>query len=176
MTIGERITQFDGWILDEICQPIADRLPESCPAFEAGMSCQLGSLLMSAVSIIAVFVMSGMTDFTNMIFDILIWALCVSFFVGLGRLRILVKPGRPNPLRQMLFSVRVISIPFALYVVFQAFTAASSFNIAMWFDAFSNVIFVVGLYLISCQPRPPKARSKEEVWGGKFAPQSGGGF
>lgn len=176
MTLGERITRMDSWLLDDVCQPIADRLPERFPAFDAGMSCQFGSLLLSAVSIIAVFVLTGMNDFGSMIFNVLVWCLCVSFFIGLSRLRVLVKPGKPNPLRHMLISVRIISIPFALYVVYQAFTSPPTFGTAVWFNAFSNIVFVAGLYLISCQPRPPRVRAKEDVWGHNFAPRPGGGF
>ena len=138
------------------------------------MSCQLGSVLLSAVSIIAVFVMTGMRDFGDMIFNVLVWCLCVTFFIGLGRLRVLVKPGKPNPLRLMLFSVRVLSIPFTLYVLYQALTSPPSFGMAIWFNAFSNVVFAVGLYLISCHPRPPYRRAQDDVWRRTTARQGSG--
>ena len=75
MTLGERITRVDSWLLDEICQPLAGRLPERMPALEVGMSCQLGSLLFSAVSMIAVFVIGGMEDGSNMRVNVLGWGL-----------------------------------------------------------------------------------------------------
>ncbi|MFT9159622.1 MAG: hypothetical protein ABF491_04610 [Acetobacter sp.] len=175
-TLGERITRADAWVLDEVCQPLADRLPERFPAFELGMSCQLGSVLLSAVSIIAVFVVTGMNDFGNMIFNVLIWALCVSFFFGLGRLRMLVKVGMANPLRHMLLGVRILSIPFTLYVVYQAMTAPAAFSLAVWFNAFSNIVFVVGLYFISCQPRPPQRRPVTQLWARPATVREGGGF
>ncbi|KXV57062.1 hypothetical protein AD948_15615 [Acetobacter senegalensis] len=164
MNLGERITRVDSWLLDDVCQPLADRLPERLPALEVGMSFQFGSLLFSAVSIIAVFVLGGMMDFTNMAFNVLVWCLCVTFFIGLSRMRVLVKPGRPNPFRYMLQGVRLVSIPFTLYVLYQASTTPPPFRIAMWFNALSNLVFVVGLYFISCQPRPPKARAREDIW------------
>ncbi|ANA13440.1 hypothetical protein [Acetobacter oryzifermentans] len=174
MDLGERIKRMDSWLLDEVCQPLADKLPERLTAFEVGMSCQLGSLLLSAVSIIAVFIVTGMNDFGNMIFNVLVWALCVTFFIGLSRLRVLVQPGKANPLRYMLISVRIISIPFTFYVIYQAITSPVTFSSAMWFNAFSNIVFVVGLYFISCQPRPPQRRAKEEIWGRVIAPEGSG--
>lgn len=164
MSLGERITRIDSWLLDKVCQPVADRLPEKLTALDVGMSCQLGSLVFSAVSIIAVFVLNGMTDFSNMAFNVLIWGLCVTFFVGLARMRVLVKPGRPNPFRYMLQGVRLVSIPFACYTLFQAYGTSTPYFLPMWFNALSNLVFVVGLYLISCQPRPPQTRAREDVW------------
>ncbi|GBQ06111.1 MULTISPECIES: hypothetical protein [Acetobacter] len=164
MNLGERITRVDSWLLDDLCQPLADRLPERMPALEVGMSCQLGSLLFSAVSIIAVFVIGGMEDITNMMFNVLVWGLCVTFFIGLNRMRVLVQPGRPNPLRYMLVGVRLVSIPFTAYVLYQAYDAPAPFQLPMWFNALSNLVFVVGLYFISCQPRPPQRRAREDIW------------
>ncbi|GAN59991.1 hypothetical protein ACI01nite_02130 [Acetobacter cibinongensis] len=164
MSLGERITAIDSWLLDKACQPLADRLPEKLNALDLGMSFQLGSLLFSAVSIIAVFVLNGMSDFSNMIFNVLIWGLCITFFVALTRMRVLVKPGHPNPFRYMLQGVRLMSIPFTLYTLYQAYTVPPPYFMPMWFNALSNLVFVVGLYLISCQPRPPKARAREDVW------------
>lgn len=164
MSLGDRIMRIDSWLLDEVCQPVADRLPERLPALEVGMSFQLGSLVFSAASIIAVFVLGGMTDFTNMAFNVLVWCLCVTFFIGLSRMRVLIKPGQPNPFRYMLQGVRLVSIPFTLYVLYQAYTTPAPFSTAMWFNALSNIVFVVGLYLISCQSRPPKARQREDIW------------
>ena len=164
MSLGERITRIDTWLLDKVCQPVADRLPEKLTALDMGMSFQLGSLVFSAVSIIAVFVLNGMSDFGNMAFNVLIWGLCVTFFVGLARMRVLVKPGRPNPFRYMLQGVRLVSIPFTGYTLFQAYGVPEPYFLPMWFNALSNLVFVVGLYLISCQPRPPQTRTREDVW------------
>ena len=140
MTLGERIIRMDSWLLDRVCQPMADRLPERFSAFDAGMSCQFGSLLLSAVYIIAVFVLTGMHDFGNMIFNVLVWCLCVSFFFGLGRVRVLVKPGKPNPLRHMLVSIRIFPIPFALYVGCPALTSPPSVVTAVSFNAFATTV------------------------------------
>ena len=164
MKFGQYIIRLDDWLLDEVCQPLADKLPESFSAFDMGMSCQLGAVLFSAVSIIAVFMATGFKDIWDTVFNIFVWGLFVSFFIGLGRFRGLVRADRPNPLRHMLFSVRVLSIPFIPYVIYQAIVASGSSSTPAWFDAFSNIVFAVGLYFISCQPRPPYKQSQENIW------------
>lgn len=97
MDLGERIKRMDSWLLDDVCQPLADKLPERLTAFEVGMSCQLGSLLLSAVSIIAVFVVTGMNDFGNMIFNVLVWALCVTFLLGWAACVYWCSRAKPTP-------------------------------------------------------------------------------
>ncbi|MCX2563885.1 hypothetical protein [Acetobacter thailandicus] len=164
MGLGERITQADAWLLDKVFQPLADRLPERMNVLDVGMSFQLGSLLFSAASIIAVFIFNGIEDFSSMVFNILIWALCVTFFIGLCRMRALVKPGYANPLRHVLRGVRIVSIPFTIYTMWQANVTAPPFFQAMWFNALSNLVFVIGLYLISCEIRPPQASFKKDIW------------
>ncbi|MBQ5497137.1 MAG: hypothetical protein IIT71_01000 [Acetobacter sp.] len=164
MKLGQYVVRIDDWLLDEVCQPVADKLPEHFSAFETGMSCQLGALLFSAVSIIATFIETGFKGIWETVFNIFVWGLCVSFFIGLGRFRGLVRADRPNPLRHMLFSVRVLSVTLIPYVIYQAMTSSVDSSISAWFDAFSNIVFTVGLYFISCQPRPPYKQSNEKTW------------
>lgn len=157
MTISERITAMDLWLLDKVFQPLADRLPERPSAIDVGMSLQFGALMLSAASIIAIIMMVHMA-FTGIIYNILVWALGIAFFLGLHRMRPLIRTGHANPLRLMLLGIRPISIPFVLFAAWQGSVVPSSLMIATWFNTLSNLVFVIGLYFISCQPNPPQQR------------------
>ncbi|GBQ70763.1 hypothetical protein AA103196_2587 [Ameyamaea chiangmaiensis NBRC 103196] len=157
MSIGDRVNQFDEWLLDRVFQPVADRLPERLTALEIGMSFQLGALLLSAVSIGAMVVI-GHLGFGDAMFNVLTWSVGLAFFVGINRVRPLVKPGHLNPLRPMLAGMRPLSIPFAIYSLWQGVTAPPGFELAMWFNSLANMAYVLGTYLISCTPRPPGYR------------------
>jgi len=157
MNLGERVNRFDAWLLDRVFQPFADRLPERLSAIELGMSFQLGALLLSAVSIGAMIVIGHM-GLGDAMFNVLTWAVGLAFFVGINRVRPMIGRGHMNPLRVMLAGMRPLSIPFALYSLWQSITAPPGFELAMWFNFLGNLAYVLGTYLISCSPRPPGFR------------------
>ncbi|WEQ56058.1 hypothetical protein LV564_02835 [Komagataeibacter nataicola] len=65
MSFGERVNQFDAWLLDRIFQPVADALPERLTAMDVGMSFQVGSIVLSAASISALLVLDGKLPATD---------------------------------------------------------------------------------------------------------------
>ncbi|MFT8718544.1 hypothetical protein [Acetobacter sp.] len=166
MTIGERITRADLWILDRVFQPMADRLPERLPAFEAGMSLLFGSLMLSGAATAAMIFLLGMDPFSA-IFNVLIWLLWVSFYLGVNRMRPLVKRGFANPLRVMFQGLRPISLVFLVYAAWQGSTVPAQYTFAAWFNTLANATFVVGVYFVSCNVSPPPAR--QSVWQKDFA-------
>ncbi len=105
MSFVSRVNQMDLWILDRVFQPIADRLPEKWPPFEVGMSFQLGALLFYATSVILIMVINGL-GLASAFFDVLSWVVGLALFVGIMRMRVLVRPGHANPLRIMLQGLR----------------------------------------------------------------------
>ena len=113
MSFGDRINQFDVWLLDRVFQPFADRLPERVPAMAVGMSFQLGAIMLSAASIIAMIVIGHMA-LSDAMFNVLVWCLGLAFYVGINRVRPMVRPGHMNPRLVMLAGMRTLPIPFAI--------------------------------------------------------------
>ncbi|GBQ93257.1 hypothetical protein AA23498_1675 [Acetobacter nitrogenifigens DSM 23921 = NBRC 105050] len=161
MTFGERVSKADLWLLDKVFQPVANRMPEKLSAVELGMSMLFGALMLSAASIVAMVFLTGM-EITDAIFNVLIWAFGLSFYIGVARMKTLVRPGHLNPLRVMLTGMRLLSIPFAIYAFYQGVSAPAPFVIPLWFNALANLVFVVGIYFVSCEPPPPPMR--QSVW------------
>jgi hypothetical protein len=170
MSVADRINQFDIWLLDRVFQPVVDRLPERLTGFELGMSLQLGAIVMDTACLIAMFA-TGLLGFTDGVWNVLIWMFALFFYISMNRMRPLVRPGHPNPLRIMLQGLRPLAIPFALYSVWQMAMAGPLFLTASRFNVMANVVYVVGLYFMSTNPRPPafrrtvKARDGREVRG-----------
>ena len=163
MTVASRINQFDAWLLDRVFQPVVDRLPERPSGFDIGMSLQLGAVVLDAASLVAM-IATGHMGFGNGMWNGLTWLFAAFFYVSIGRLRPLVKPGHANPLRLMLQGLRPLSIPFAVYSIWIMTTAVPELVMALRFNALANMVYVVGLYLISCQPRPPAYRRTVVDW------------
>ncbi|WP_130730347.1 hypothetical protein [Komagataeibacter xylinus] len=164
MSFGERVNQFDAWLLDRIFQPVADALPDRLTAMDVGMSFQVGSIVLSAASISALLVLDGMT-INNLITNVLGWFFEVIFYIGIHRMRAMVRPGYQNPFRIMLAGMRPISIPFAAYALYQAVTADAVYELALWFNSLSQLVFVAGIYLISCNVPPPGHRARQTSFG-----------
>ncbi|GBR45317.1 hypothetical protein [Neokomagataea thailandica] len=157
MTLGERLTRWDGWLIDHVFQPAADRLPYEKAAIQLGMSFQLGSLMLTALALLLPIVLFG-SSFSDVVDSGLIWLMNFAFFMGMKRSAPLVRSGTMNPLRPMLMAQRLIAIGF---VVYQAWWCAGVygpfFELAI-IMLLSQVTFVLGLYFVACQPRPPRAR------------------
>jgi hypothetical protein len=173
MSIGDRINQIDSWLLERVWQPIADRLPERWPAIDIGMSCQLGAILLSGVAI-AMMIIVGHMAIGDAMFNVLVWCVGLAFFVGISRVRQLVRRGQPNPLRPMLSGMRPMSIPFALLAAWQGAEAPPQLALGCWFFTLSYVVFVIGIYLISCEQRPPKQRTARNPRRAVLTPLEGG--
>ena len=163
MSVADKVNQFDAWLLDRVFQPMVDRLPERPSGFDVGMSLQLGAVVLDAASLVAM-IATGHMGFGNGMWNGLTWLFAAFFYVSISRLRPLVKPGHANPLRLMLQGLRPLSIPFAAYSIWIMTTATPELVMSLRFNALANVIYVVGLYLISCQPRPPAYRRTTVDW------------
>ncbi len=171
MNIAEAVNKADSWLLEHVFQPVADRLGEKPTAFDIGMSMQLGAIVLDAAAVIAIF-MAGGLSMDSALWNGLTWALGFAFYLSINKMRPLVRPGHANPLRFMLQGFRPLSIPFMLYSLYQALTAQRPFLMAMQFNSLANLVFVVGLYLVSTQPKPPRQRQtvrsgwRQEAGGG----------
>lgn len=159
MSFVDHVNRADTWLLDRVFQPFADRLPERVPAVELGMSLQLGAILFYAAAVIAVTVMGHLSLFDSL-FNVLIWCVGLSFYMGINRMRRLVRPGQANPLRPMLAGLRPLSIPLLVLAAWQSSVALPPLALSSWLMTLSDLIFVLGLYLISCEPRPPMRQAQ----------------
>ncbi|WP_428390703.1 hypothetical protein [Lichenicoccus sp.] len=172
MNLADGVNRADNWILDRVFQPMADRLGEKPTAFEIGMSMQLGAIVLDAAAVIAIFMVGGLS-IDSALWNGLMWALGFAFYLSINRMRPLVRPGHANPLRFMLQGFRPLSIPFLLYSAVQAALAHPPFQMAMQFNALANLVFVIGLYMVSTQPKPP--RQRQTVRSG-WRQEAGSGF
>ena len=163
MSVADRVNQFDVWLLDRVFQPMVDRLPERPSGFDIGLSMQLGAVVLSAASIVAL-IATGLIGVLNGFSNVLIWLFGVAFYIGNSRMRPLVRPGHANPLRLMLQGMRPLSIPFLGYSVWIMLSASRELEMAFRFNALADLLYVIGLYVISCQPRPPAYRRTVVDW------------
>ena len=164
MNVADAVTKVDVWLLDKVFQPFADRLGEKPTAFDIGMSMQLGAIVLDAAAVVAIFMVGGLS-IDSALWNGLTWALGFAFYLSINRMRPLMRPGHANPLRMMLQGFRPLSIPFMLYSLYQSISARPPFVLAMGFNGLANLVFVVGIYLVSCQPKPP--RQRQTVWSGR---------
>lgn len=157
MNLGERLTRWDGWLIDRLFQPVADRLPYEKAAIQLGMSFQLGSLMLTALALLLPIVLFG-SSFTDTVDSGLIWLMNFAFFMGMKRSAPLVRPGMMNPLRPMLMAQRLIAIGFVVYQGWWCVGAHGLFFELAFIMLLSQITFVLGLYFVACQLRPPRAR------------------
>jgi len=162
MNVADAVNRADSWLLERIFQPVADRLGDRPTAFDVGMSLQLGAIVLDAAAVIAIF-MAGDLSVDSALWNGLAWALGCAFYLSIHRMRPLVRPGHANPLRFMLQGFRPLSIPFLVYSLYQAASSERPFMLAMQFNALANLVFVVGLYLVSTEPKPPRQRQRVPV-------------
>ncbi|WP_035773547.1 hypothetical protein [Asaia astilbis] len=159
-TFVERVNQADLWLLDKVFQPASDRLPERLPAAELGMSLQLGAIVFF-FSAIAILVFSGQVSLGSSMFNILNWVLFVAFYLAVMKMRALIRPGQANPLRSFLLGMRPLNVVWLVISFWSGITGTGPLMLADLFVMISNLIFVIGLYLVSCQPRPPSRRTSK---------------
>ncbi|GBQ85048.1 hypothetical protein AA0535_0660 [Asaia krungthepensis NRIC 0535] len=154
----ETVNRADLWLLDRVFQPVADRLPEKTPAADVGMSLQLGAILFFLAAIV-VLSFCGLASLGSSVFNILNWLIFCAFFLSITKMRQLVRPGQANPLRSLLLGMRPLTIVFLIISLWGGVSDPGALMLVDLFMILSNLIFTVGLYLLSCQPRPPVRRT-----------------
>lgn len=157
MTFPDRIVRFDDWLLDNLFQPIANRLPARMTALRLGLACQIGALTFDALSLLLPMVLFGF-DIGDMITGILIWGINLAFYLGMKRSAPMVQPGFANPLRPMLRAMRLMALAFLVYEVFRGIGVPAVVSLIMQVTTLSQLFFTVGLYLAACQPRAPRTQ------------------
>ena len=154
MRLADRLCAADAWLLDRVFQPITDRLGERPSAFDVGMSLQLGAVVLGLAADAVLFAV-GLLTVSDGVYDGLSCACGLWFYVFMSRQRGLVRPGRANPLRLAYRSMRLLALGFALWSLVGSVGSDASAALSYGLSALSNILFVAGMYLISCQPRPP---------------------
>lgn len=167
MSVAETIRRMDDALIDRVFQPVVNRLPGRMTGWSIGMNCQLGSLIFQLTYIIVPLFFTSMS-LNASIRSILVLLASIILFVGFQRLRPLVRPNTMNPLREMLRSLRMLSIVFVLYSGWQIYASADAS--AFWDNLYfiSQFSFVIGLYFMACQPRPPKTQKTPWRAGGRM--------
>lgn len=158
------LERIDAAILDRGFQPIADRLPERLPAFELGMSMQLGAIVLDVAADVALGLL-GMLSFERAAFDALSWTIGLLFYRYFRQQRGLVRPGHANPLRHGFFAMRLLAIAFCVVSAMQSIGLHGQLLLPQLFNSTANLVFTAGIYLMSCTPRPPsvaRARARAE--------------
>ena len=163
MTVAERLAAVDAWLLDQVFQPLSDRLDGSPSAFDVGLSLQLGAVVLELASDAALYA-AGMLSVTDGVYDGFSVACGMWFYVYVGRLRGMVSAGRPNPLRPMFRVLRLLGLAFAAWSVFSSATSDADGALSYGLTALSNLAFIAGMYLVSCRRPPPGERRR--AWAG----------
>lgn len=109
MSLSERLTAIDDWLLDRVFQPVADRLGERLSAFDLGLCLQLGAVVFDLAADAALFA-AGLLGVGDGIYDGLSCAGGVWFYALIARQRPLVGQVRPNPLRVLYRSLRLLAL------------------------------------------------------------------
>ena len=159
MRFADSLNRADIWLLDKVFQPLADRLGESPSAFDVGLSLQLGAVVFQLAADLALYA-AGVLDAWTGLYDGLSCACGVWFYVHIGRQRSLVQTGRLNPLRLLYQALRLFGLGFALWSVISSLLDGADAALSNGLSALSNIAFVAGLYMVSCQPRPPAQRRR----------------
>ena len=154
MNLADGLTRIDEFLLDRVFQKLADRLSDKPSAFDVGISLELGAVVLELTADVALFAI-GRLGVGAALYDGLSCAVGMWFYVFMNRQRGLVKPGRMNPLRLLYRSMRLLALGFAIWSVVSALTADMFGRLSYELSALSNIAFVAGMYLMSCQPRPP---------------------
>ncbi len=154
LRLGERLAAGDEWLLDRVFQPLTDRLGERPSAFDVGMSLQLGAVVLGLAADVVLY-LTGLLGVGDAVWDGLSCACGLWFYRFMSRQRGMVRPGRANPLRIAYRSMRLLALGFAAWSVVSSVQSDLSGALSYALSALSNLAFVAGMYMISCQPRPP---------------------
>jgi hypothetical protein len=162
MTFADRIARADDFLLDRVFQPVADRCQGRPTAFDLGMSLEIGSVVFLLAADIALFA-AGQLGWLGAVWDGLCCGCGAWFYRVMLQWRGMVREGRPNPLRPLYRPVRVLTIAYTAYSFWLVAVVDREGRLSAVFNSASNLAFLVGLYLISCQPRPPVRRRAPEA-------------
>jgi hypothetical protein len=154
MSLSERLTAIDDWLLDRVFQPVADRLGERLSAFDLGLSLQLGAVVFDLAADAALFA-AGLLGVGDGIYDGLSCAGGVWFYALVAKQRPLVGQGRPNPLRVLYRSLRLLALGLTAWSLLSGAASDAAGALSDGLSALSALAFVAGMYFISCQPRLP---------------------
>lgn len=154
---------LDDFILDRLFQPVADRLPESVSAWSVGINFELGSVILQVACLFAPLVIYG-ASISESVESVLVLLCSIVLFIGFQRFRPLVRPGTLNPLRPLMFSLRLICLAFLVYETISVLVSSASPSMWLWnrLGLLSQLAFVTGLYFMACQPRPPGGERRAE--------------
>lgn len=154
---------LDDFILDRLFQPVADRLPESVSAWSVGINFELGSVILQVACLFAPLVIYG-ASISESVESVLVLLCSIVLFIGFQRFRPLVRPGTLNPLRPLMFSLRLICMAFLVYETISVLVSSASPSMWLWnrLGLLSQLAFVTGLYFMACQPRPPGGERRAE--------------
>ena len=164
MNIGDAVTKADVWLLDRVFQPFADRLGEKPTAFDIGMSMQLCAIVLDAAAVVAIFMVGGSEHRQRALER-----------PDLGaRVRVLPvdqphasadAPGPRQPAAHDATGVQAAFDPVHAVQPVPVDLGPAALRAGDGFNGLANLVFVVGIYLVSCQPKPP--RQRQTVWSGR---------
>ena len=116
---------------------------------------------------------AGLLDIWGGVYDGLSCACGLWFYAFVSRQRGPVRSGRLNPLRVSYRMLRLFGLGFALWSVFSSVTSDADAALSYGLSALSNIAFVAGLYMVSCQPPPPGQRRTARSRFGQAVPDPG---
>ncbi|QHI95075.1 hypothetical protein GT348_01055 [Aristophania vespae] len=161
MTLSEIIKRIDDVIIEGLFQPIANHLPENSTPMGLGLSFELGSVILQAACAVAPSLLFGLPlgSIPSAIFGFLV---SLVFFLVCQKLSSLVRPGYMNPLRPQLRALRLIGILFLLYDLWRAHPGGQGYVLWWRLDELSQLTFIIGLYFMACETRPPKKHRESQ--------------
>ncbi|QDH15350.1 hypothetical protein [Oecophyllibacter saccharovorans] len=162
MSIGQIFHRMDALLLDDVFEPIVYRLRDWTQPFALGSSFLLGSVVLQAAT--TLLPMLGGANFADNIQGVLAFLCGLVIYFSFQRFAPLVRPGQPNPLRPMLFSLRVVVLLYVIGCSVVLWWRPPPRSVLLWeeLDILSQLVFVIGLYFMSCQPPPPARQSQRE--------------
>ncbi|CAK7192918.1 hypothetical protein COMNV_01128 [Commensalibacter sp. Nvir] len=157
------LIKLDFWLIDNVFQPIADRLPGERTSINLGLNLILGSVVFSLAFLILPLILYNSGLFAST-YNILSCILAFCFYGYVYQTQSLIKERYVNPLRYHLFGIRIISLPFAFYGLYVHFIGTYFVNKISLFYSISNVLSLCGLYMISCNLNPPLQKQKQAAF------------
>lgn len=154
--------QIDYWLLDNVFQPITNRLPGEKSNLRLGMNLMLGSVIFSFAFLLMPLFFFDIGFFSST-YNLLSCVMVICFYMYVHRNQSLVREGFVNPLRYFLSGIRIISIPFTLYGIYVWMTSVGMMGRFTMLYSISNILSVCGLYFISCNINPPKKKEEQKI-------------
>ncbi|QDH13645.1 hypothetical protein E3E12_04945 [Formicincola oecophyllae] len=167
--LGNLLRTLDLAVLNRVFQPCANHLPVGLSSWALGNSLVLGSIVFEAAAVVMPMVLYGAT-WGESLSNCLLLLSAVLVYVAFQRLGALVRPGMANPLQFMLWGLRVCFglISLGNMVALLWHPPSPSMWVWDWLYEISLMVFVAGIYFMSCQPRSPSQRKAPQ---GRFKAQ-----